>query len=387
VGILERLTRSPSPRERFVEEVLAELRRIGVRQADYRPRQFAIVCDAGQDMFSWLFLARAFIEYERKPGDRKQFVRDFVANSLAPAEAPERFELARPRLAVALRHETHGLGTDSALIRRHALPCLDEVLLVDHPRAYLDDTYPARWGVSEEELFAAARSSMWSSADELEGASALGRSVIHVPDYGGGTVISRLLLDGWLADFADRIGGRPVAFAPSNLMLLICVDEPPIVAQLYQLALEEFGRSARPLSPMAYTPDASGRISVYSPPVGHPAYGSAAQASCRLRVTVASRQREALRDSRLAALETAVRRDGTAFTSATWDLGLETLLPQADFVGLAEPGERARYVPWAVLFETDELVEELEYRPARFRTPARPSAAALGYLLERAVSP
>ena len=261
------------------------------------------------------------------------------------------------------------------------------MVLVEHPRAYLDDTYPARWGVSAEEIFAAARANLALGSTELEGASALGRAVIHVPDYGGGTLISRIMLDGWLADFADRVGGRPVAFIPSNLMLLVCADEPKLVAHLFQVASEEYARTARPMSPMAYTPDAYGRIGVYGPPADHPAFHPAGKARRRLLTDTAERQRLALRDPRLAECALATRLDGSSFTAATWELGSVTLLPQVDFAGLAEPGERPFFVPWAVLAEADLLVEEIDFRPARFSTPARPSPAALGYLRERSVSP
>jgi hypothetical protein len=386
VGILERLTRSLSPRDRFAEQVLAELRRIGVRHADYRPRQFAIVCDAGQDMFSWLFLAKPYVAYEQNPADRKRLVREFVARSLAPASAPETFEQAKPRLSVALRPVSHGAGDTTPLLRRRALPYLDEVVMVHSPRTYLDESCPARWNVAEEEIFAAARAGLATRVDDLDGASILGRSVMHVPDYDGGSLISRMLLDGWLERFADRVGGRPVAFAPSNLMLLVCADEPALVAQLFQLAGEEYGRTARPMSPMGYTPDARGRISVYEPPPGHPAFNAAAKAQRRLKVSVTERQRHALRDPRLAEITLTSRLDGSSFTSATWELGNVTLLPKVDFAGIAEPGERPVFVPWDVLVEADVLVEELTYRPTRYTTPPRPLRSALGYLRERAVS-
>jgi hypothetical protein len=346
------------------------------------------VCDAGQDMFSWLFLTRPFVEAEQNPADRGRLVREFVASSLAPAAAPDSFELARPRLGVALRTVTHGLGlNDPPMLRRPALPFIDEVALVSSPRAYLDDTLPLRWGVTDEEVFAAARRNLVNAGDDLDGASILGRSVMHVPDYGGGTIISRLLLDGWLLDFAERVGGHPVAFAPSNLMLLVCADEPALVKQLFQLAGEEYGRTARPLSPMAYTPDAYGRISVYEPSPDHPAYHAAGKARRRLSVSVAERQRHVLRDPRLAECGLATRLDGSSFTAATWELGTPTLVPKVDFAGIAEPGERPFFVPWVVLTEADLLIEEIDYRPTRYSTPARPLRTALGYLKERAVAP
>jgi hypothetical protein len=287
---------------------------------------------------------------------------------------------------VALRRVTHGLG-GPALLRRRALPYLDEVVLVEDPHAYLDDTHPARWGMTAEEIFAAARSSMACVPDDIQGASALGRSLIHVPDNGGGTTIARILLDGWLASFAGRLSGRPVAFIPSNLMLLICAYEPTLVRHLFQLAGEEYDRTARPVSPMGYTFDARGRITVYEPPKGHPAHGLAGMARRRLLVSVTEQQRCVLDDPRLADVTLATRPDGSAFTTATWELGSDVLLPKVDFAGLAEPGERPFFVPWAVLAEVDLLVEEIDYRPARFRTPARPPSAALGYLRERAVPP
>src|SRR5258705_9817942 len=103
VGILERLTRpARSPRERFAGQVLAELRRLGFRDAEFRPTQFAIVCEYGQDVYSWLFLSKAFTQYQRSPGDRKQFVREFVAHSLAPPVQPASFADALPNLRLAL---------------------------------------------------------------------------------------------------------------------------------------------------------------------------------------------------------------------------------------------------------------------------------------------
>ena len=371
-------------RDRFAADVLSELRRVGVRHADYRARQFAIVCDAGQDMFSWLFLARPFVEYERNPADRKRLVREFVASSLAPADGPETLEEARPRLRVALRGATYG-GAD--LLRRPALPFLDEVVLVDHPRTYLDEGYPRRWEVSVEEVFANARTGMESRAAELDGVTALGRSVLHVPDYTGGQVVSRILLDGWLAALTDHVGGRPVAFVPSNLMLLICVDEPVIVKRLFQLAADEYARTARPLSPMGYTPDAEGRLTVYSPAPDHPAYHASGRAYRRLLVDSAEGQRLTSRDPRFVACSLVARSDGSTFTEATWRVGSSSLLPPVDYVGIREPGEKLYFVSWAALAEADLLDEDVELRPTRFRTSTRPSASALGYLRERAITP
>ena len=93
-----------------------------------------------------------------------------------------------------------------------------------------------------------------------------GPSVLHVPDYGGEQLVSWVLLEGWLAELDEQVGGRAVAFLPSTLMLLVCADEPRLVEQLYELAADEYARTPRPLSPMGYTTDDDGRVVPFLPP-------------------------------------------------------------------------------------------------------------------------
>nr|BFE65440.1 hypothetical protein GCM10020063_099660 [Dactylosporangium thailandense] len=380
MGILERLTRpARSPRERFADQVLAELRRLGFTDAEFRPTQFAIVCECGQDAYSTLFLSKAFSQYQRKPGDRKQFVREFVAHSLTPPAQPATFAEALPELRLALRHAARGTRT----LRRPALPHLDEVVLAgDVP---LDIDSPGRWGVSAEAIFAAAHTRTLARAELPAAAGFFGPSVLHVPDYDGEQLVSWVLLEGWLAELDEQVGGRAVAFLPSTLMLLVCADEPRLVEQLYELAADEYARTPRPLSPMAYTTDDDGRVVPFLPERGHPAYPAAARAGRRLAVDVAEHQRRTLGDPRLAEATLTARPDGSAFTSAQWAVGTPALLPAVDLVGVSVPGEKVFHVPWALLVEADLVLEEIEYRPPRFSVTPAPSPASLGYLRERAV--
>ncbi|MER7280111.1 hypothetical protein ABT369_37300 [Dactylosporangium sp. NPDC000244] len=380
MGILERLTRpARSPRERFADQVLAELRRLGFTDAEFRPTQFAIVCECGQDAYSTLFLSKAFSQYQRKPGDRKQFVREFVAHSLTPPAQPATFAEALPELRLALRHAARGTRT----LRRPALPHLDEVVLAgDVP---LDIDSPGRWGVSAEVIFAAAHTRTLARAELPAAAGFFGPSVLHVPDYDGEQLVSWVLLEGWLAELDEQVGGRAVAFLPSTLMLLVCADEPRLVEQLYELAADEYARTPRPLSPMAYTTDDDGHVVPFLPERGHPAYPAAARAGRRLAVDVAEHQRRTLGDRRLAEATLTARPDGSAFTSAQWAVGTPALLPAVDLVGVSVPGEKVFHVPWALLVEADLVLEEIEYRPPRFSVTPAPSPASLGYLRERAV--
>src|SRR4051812_8095540 len=339
VGILERLTRpARSPRERFADQVLAELRRLGFSDAEFRPTQFAIVCECGQDAYSTLFLSKAFSQYQRNHRDRKQFVREFVAHSLAPPAQPATFAEALPELRLALRHAARGTRT----LRRPALPHLDEVVLIGE--VPLDIDSPARWGVSAEEIFVAAHHRTLARAELPASAGFFGPSVLHVPDYGGEQLVSWVLLEGWLAELDEQVGGRAVAFLPSTLMLLVCSDEPRLVEQLHELAADEYARTPRPLSPMAYTTDDDGRVVPFRPERGHPAYPVASRAARRLAVDVAEHQRRTLGDPRLVDCTLAARPDGTTFTTAVWAVGSPALLPVVDFVGVSVPGERPYYV-------------------------------------------
>ncbi|GAA0734112.1 hypothetical protein Drose_32115 [Dactylosporangium roseum] len=380
MGILERLTRpARTPRERFADQVLAELRRRGVRDAEFRPSQFAIVCECGQDAYSWLFLAKAFSQYQRNPGDKKQFVREFVTHSLTPPAQPGSFVEALPRLRIALRHAARGTRT----LRRPALPHLDEVVLCDE--VPLDFDSPVRWGVAAEEIFAAAHHRTLARAELPSSAALFGPSVLHVPDYDGEQLVSWVLLDGWLAELDEQVGGRAVAFLPSTMMLLVCADEPRLVEQLFELTADEYARTPRPLSPMAYTTDDDGRVVPFEPERGHPAFHAAGKARRRLAADVAEHQRRTLGDPSLVECTLAARPDGGTFTTAVWAVGTPALLPAVDFVGVSIPGEKIFYVPWALLVEADLLTEEIDFRPARFSAVPRPSPASLGYLRERAV--
>ena len=123
----------------------------------------------------------------------------------------------------------------------------------------------------------------------------------------------------------------------------------------------------------------------FDPEPGHPAFHAAAKARRRLATDVAEHQRRTLADPRLADCTLTARPDGSTFTTAVWAVGSPTLLPIVDFVGVSLPGERVFYVPWALMVEADLLIEEIDFRPARFSAVDRPSPASLGYLRERAV--
>jgi hypothetical protein len=400
VGLLDRLRPRRTDRDRFADDVIAELRRAGIRDAVYRRGRFAIVFDDGNpdgaERANCLFLANIYAECRRDPAGSRVRVRRFVATSLTQPPGFATFSSARPHLRPVLRGATYALGQPAGLrlLRRPALPYLDELVVVDQRQsmAYLDVSYSGRWRSSPEEIFAVARRSLGElpvlppDLPPAEEPANVG-TVLHLAETGDSFFVSRLLLDGWLAALTERVGGRPVAFVPAIWMLLVTADEPDLVKHMYELVEEQYRRSRRPLSPMAYTVDAAGRTVVYEPPPGHPAYHAAERARRLLMCDEYEHQRTALSGEPMAECMLVGRPDGTTCTAATWDTRTATLLPEVDYVGVSGATGDLYFVPWQVVVEADLLVEEIEHRPSRYRTPAAPSPAALGYLRERAVEP
>src|SRR5689334_8525708 len=148
-------------------------------------------------------------------------------------------------------------GTPSAPLRRPVLPFLSEFVVVDQPdtMTYVAPEQPAGWGVSAEEVFAAARANL--SGAVLQG-TATAPVVVRFVDDGDAYWTSHLLLEHWLGRLAGQVGGVPVAFAPERGTLLVTADGSDHLRGLFAQAEEIYARSSRPITPMAYVSDADG---------------------------------------------------------------------------------------------------------------------------------
>jgi hypothetical protein len=260
--------------------------------------------------------------------------------------------------------------------------------VVDQPTsmAYVNDANRAAWGVAVEEIFAAARANLPDWSVEAEAAMD-GPVMLQFVDDGDAYWVSRLLVDGWLASLADQVGGRPVAFAPDVATLVVVGDDPDRLAAVFEQVRDEFVDAPRALSPMAYTVDADGRVVPYVAPAGHPLAASVDRAERVLAAYEYAAQQVLLRagGETVAEYDVYATAEGGTFTVTTWRQGVPTLLPRTDYVGFAPSGTTPFFVPWSAVMEADVLMETLEHRPVRYRTPAWPGPTALGYLRERAV--
>jgi hypothetical protein len=279
------------------------------------------------------------------------------------------------------------------VLRRPAQPYLDELVVVDRPTSmsYVTGAMTANWGVGDEEVFAAARANLVAGGELPESEPAEGPVLLRFVDDGDAYWPSHLLLDGWLAGLAGRVGGPPVAFVPDVNTLLVTAVDPDGLAPLLELVADEYLEAPRRLSPVGYTVDPVGRVVPYAAPSGHPVAALLARAERLLATREYSAQRELLSEAELPEaagnLEMFARDDGTVFTVTVWTVSAPTLLPRADYVGLVLEGADPFFIPWAAVVEDGLFAEAVEYRPVRFRTMTALDPQLIVALRQRSVDP
>ena len=313
-------------RARLAGQVVRRLRRAGYTDVKYDARGFRVrFTAAGAGTPTILELAPLLAA----PGRRRQRVDRFVAGLTRPPELPESWDEVRPLLRPVLRG-----GTPGAPLRRPVLPFLSEFVVVDRPdtMTYVGPDQPAAWGVTADEVFAAACANL--SGAVLHGV-ATEPVVVRFVDNGDAYWTSHLLLEHWLERLSGPVGGRPVAFAPERGTLLVTADGTELLRGLFAQAEEIYATSGRPISPMAYASDENGCTVPYPAPPGHPLHRAVQRAERVLAVQEYARQPGA--ELRLTGSDDAGWR-----TQAIWPRDEPVLLPTADEVCL---GDQVR--PWA----------------------------------------
>jgi hypothetical protein len=379
-----------SREDRFARQVLTALRDAGVADARYDRDQFAIHVrhpTAGGSP-SIAYLGNIFREC-RDAGreERRERIARYLAAVVFPSGAPETWDEVAPLLRPLLRAVTFGLGVPAGsppLLRRPALPMLDEVVAVDQPTSmmYVTARQLAQWGVPESMVYDRARRNLpWSPSTPAADA---GAAVVRMVDDGDAYCASHLLLPGWLAAQATRVGGPPVAFVPDTTGLLLAASSDGI-GPLFAAVEEEYRDAARPISTMAYTVDAAGAVVPYEAPPGHPLHAVVHRSEVLMAAAEYGTQAAHLgtdTDAFAAMLTVAERPDRSVFSVATWTEGVDTLLPRADYVSFG-----SFLVTWDTLTREVDLDPAPGLIPERFRLHAWPHPGVVARLRTAAVTP
>ncbi len=387
-----------------------------VESARYDESDFAIVYRRrGSDAESGrIYLHNTFRETENAaPRERAQRIKNLVAIVVASPSATDTWDQARPKLLPVIRGVSFGLGVPGVttvdnpmrLVGRPALPYLVELVVVDEPTSMAYVTYArlAEWGVTDDELFATARANLTGRSGRLDGPPPEGRPVVlRVVDTGDGYFTSMLLIEGFLAGLADRVGGRPVAFMPHKDTLIVTSDAPDALPALYRLAEEEFRQATRSLSPVGYTVDDAGTVIPYPALLGSVLAPIVHRAEVVLAAAEYGSQKEALDaqherdevDIFVASLLVVQRPDDEVFSVAVWSNGVDTLMPEANFIafqaGAGQPGDAPGEpftVPFDVVLRDASLLPEPGYTPVRYRVTAWPGEPVMQRLRAQAVTP
>ena len=404
---------SQSPREKFAQQVLDAV--VATRLADwahYDERDFAIVYRRHGDgeESGRIYLHNTFHETaDLGRRARARRIRQLVTITVEAPSRADTWDEAKPNLRPVIRGASYGLAVPGAttvdnplrMLSRPVLPFLVEFVVRDEPTsiAFVTQARLDEWGVTEDEVFAVARQNLEGLAAGIPvEPHADGRpAMLHFADSGDGYFTSMLLVEGFLARLALRVGGPPVAFVPDKDTLFVVSDLPEALPGIYQMIEKQYQAATRCLSPVAYTVDSAGRVVPYRAKVGSELARLAHRAELVLAGGEYAAQKEVLDaeherdgvDIFVGSLLVAGRPDESLFSAAVWSNGVDTLLPEADYVAF-QPGDgpgEAITVPFDVVLREASLIPEPGYSPLRYRVTAWPGATVMDRLRAQAVTP
>ncbi|AGL15045.1 hypothetical protein [Actinoplanes sp. N902-109] len=331
-------------RARLASRVIKRLRRAGMTDARYHSASFTVrFTRPGDDEPSVV----------RLTGVRRKQVTQFIAGLLRAPGLPATWAEARPLLRPVLRGVTTTADVAEPLCRP-AFPFLAEFVVVDQPDTMTYVNAAHGWGVTDDEVFAAARGN-------LAGATLLGVAtepvVVQFVDDGDSYWTSHLLLDGWLAGLAEQVGGRPVAFAPDRGLLIVTADGSEHLSDLFTRAEAIFLSSSRAITPMAYVSDEHGATVPYEAQEDR-------YRLCVRRSAAVLAAREYARQAQHLPLAAELLITPEGRTRALWPTDEPALLPEAEEVQMGDTT-----CAWA---EVVEQVKPQGLSPERWRGESWP---------------
>ena len=260
---------------------------------------------------------------------------------------------------------------------------------------YVTPSQMEGWGATVDQLFEAARANIAAAADHVERYDDGPAIVWHVAandDYES----SRLLVPGWLAGFAGKVDGTPIAAIPQRSMLLVAgAGDPRAVERLLASTEAEFKASTRRLSPALYTVGEGDRVVPLVLPREHPLRTRVAVTHAKLAIYEYQGQKELVDQQHeqdgtdIFVASYMVREiEGNVVSLATWVENVDSLLPVADAVAFGREGVPTIIVRWSDVqriagscWERDPVLD-----PPRMRTLRWPDTAILAELERAAVA-
>ena len=389
----------PSAEELFTSEVEAALRENPIVSSVTRGDDFSLLVGRDQGRYT-LFLRNVFAETrDMAPAERAARIQRFISVVRSPPEEELSFDAARGRLVPLLRHATmfHGIDRDKLrAVRRPFAPFLIECVGVDAEDSigYLTESQIEKWNVSAQAALRAAHETAAASfgpGDIRPYGSERGYALWHVAKDDS-YESSRLLVPGWLAGFAARVSGRPVAVVPARSRLIVGGDgNEACLRFLVEAAKREYMASPRSISPALYTVGQGGAVVPLVLPPDHPLAGEVAVGHVSLAATEYQTQQAVLQaklgEEVFVATYHGLRKGELVSSFTTWSEEVPSLLPEAAEIAMVSlKGEHFR-VPWETVLAVvgDGLRREPGLDPPLWRTGRWPDAAGLAKLRAEAL--
>jgi hypothetical protein len=393
--------------ELFAAEVETRMRKIpSVTSVRRKPGDFALVVFR-EGQAHTAFLGNVFAETrDLSPDERAHRLDRFVSSIAEWSGGDVDWEGAKEKLVPVVRASTAFISvgddcTRSPFLARPFQPFLLETVAIDAENSfqYVTPGLVEKWGVDTDAVFAAAYRTAACHFDTRDiesydpGAPYPIWHVARDDDYES----SRLMLPGWLASFAGRVIGRPVAIIPERSKLIVGGDgDETCLRRLVETARREYEASTRAISTALYTVDGAGTVVPLAMPPGH----SLANEVALNHVLLANAEYEAQQKPLQARMGDDVfvssyrglrRSDGSITSITTWSEGVESLLPKAQEIAfVVDPTGKSEVfqVPWALVerIAASYLVREPDLEPPRWRTRGWPDRAMLAQLRESASS-
>jgi len=391
-----------TPRKKaFLEHVLERARAAGgVESASPMDGVFGLeVRLAGESEARMLFLDNLFGDtLDVSPDERDRRVGIFVQAMCARAEEDVDWEEAKDRLLPVIRSVSYlslarvPMDRDKpvGLVSRGLAPFVRVGVALDSEltmRMVKDDDL-GTWSKTAGQVIDQAIDNLGEAETAVKRLELPDGSAVFQVVSDDSYESSRLAVPGWLASFADKVNGRPIAVIPERAQCIVTGDgSPAAVRYLLEVGEREWSSSARAISPAPYTSTDDGAVVPYRTDgeLGH----EIARAHVLLLLREYQEQGEILEErfeeddvDLWVAKPFAVSGKDGPVTMSVWPEGVEGLLPVVDrLVVQKEEGDKIRFVTvaWkdAVRLGAAHLKQEEGLEPPRWRLSGFPSASEL----------
>jgi hypothetical protein len=399
-------------RDAFAKRV-KKLLRSDPRVASVKPHEteFAFYVTLGSGEKPLLFLDNFFAESaDIDPDERDEYLRERFESLFVEREADDSWEAVAPKLLPTLRCSVFELslplvekGASSSTVKRPFLPFLDVHLAIDSDATirYASRSSLEDWEVTEKKAFERAMANAKKLPPPVLYDKKLGP--LFYVDENDSYESSRLAVPGFLASFAGKVDGRPLAIVPERAQLYVGGDgRDKMVARLVEMAEREYEASTRAISPALYTVDDAGKVVPYLRKKRDALRGKVLLGHVKLALREYAEQKEVLDkvherddiDLFVATLNGVLRPDGRPVTWCMWGEEIDSLLPVAELVMLAgqtdegdEDSGWSFFVPWSLAEATMGKAwrPEPKHHPLRVHPRGWPTKAQMKRLRAGAV--